>query len=209
MFLQALESRRLFHATIDNDGLLQVEGTSGAEAIYVTLVSPTQIDVTTEITQSFNPASITGVRVTAGDGNDIVVISGLIVNVAVDGGLGNDRLVGGDDADTLVGGSGKDVLDGGAGNDRLNGNGGNDKLLGQNGADRLYGYDGDDYIDGGSSSDRFYPGNGADTCYGQSGNDVFSCFDHARDELYGGSGEDSGICDGIDIRASVEQIAII
>jgi Ca2+-binding RTX toxin-like protein len=204
-----LEPRRLFHGSIDSSGLLQVEGSAGADTIYVTLVSPTQIDVTTEITQSFNPALVNGVRVSAGDGNDIVVISGLIINVAVDGGLGNDRIVGGDDADTLVGGSGKDVLDGGPGNDRLNGNGGNDKLLGQNGADRLYGYDGDDYIDGGSSSDRFFPGNGADTCLGQSGNDVFNCFDHTSDQIFGGSGEDSGIADSIDIRGSVEQVAVI
>jgi Ca2+-binding RTX toxin-like protein len=206
--IQPLERRRLFHAVIDSSNLLQVEGTAGNDTIYVTLVSPTVLTVTTEITQTFNPTSIVGVRVTAGDGADIVVVSGLIENVLIDGGGGNDRLVGSDGSDTLVGGSGRDVLDGRLGNDRLNGNGGPDKLLGNGGADRLFGYDGDDYLDGGSSSDRFTPGNGKDTCFGQSGNDSFLAFDQTQDEIYGGSGEDTALCDGIDIRASIEQVAI-
>ena len=110
MFLQPLETRRLFHGSIDSNGLLQVEGTAASESIFVTLVSPTQIDVTTEITQSFNAAQVTGVRVSAGDGNDIVVISGLIINVAVDGGGGNDRIVGGPGKDKLFGDGGNDSV---------------------------------------------------------------------------------------------------
>ena len=74
-----------------------------------------------------------GIRVTAGNGNNVVV-----------GTAGEDRLYGENGNDTLNGGSGHDLLDGGRGNDILNGQIGNDFLVGGKGDDRLTGGDGRD-----------------------------------------------------------------
>ena len=209
--IDPLEPRRLYDATVDSSHILQVTGTSGNDKIFVALVSPTVVQVTINggTPQTFNPSTLSGYSVKAGAGDDIVVLSGALNNAQVDGEDGNDRIVGGDGNDTLIGGAGKDVLDGGLGNDRLNGNGGNDKLFGGAGADRLYGYDGDDYMDGGSSGDHFYPGAGADTCLGQSGNDSFFAADSTQDQIFGGTGKDTAILDGSDIRGSIEEFAII
>jgi Ca2+-binding RTX toxin-like protein len=208
--IETLEARRLFAAALDGSNLLQIPGTAGNDHILVTLISASSVQVSVNgVVQTFNPTTVTGYRVNAGAGDDVVVLSGMLNNAQVNGEDGNDRIAGGDGNDTLIGGAGKDVLDGGAGNDRLNGNGGNDKLLGNSGADRLYGYDGNDYLDGGSSADKFYPGDGTDTCAGQSGDDSFFAFDHTTDEIYGGTGHDTALLDGIDIRGSVEQVAIV
>ena len=208
--IESLETRRLLAASVDGSNVLQIPGTSGNDKIFVTLVSASSVQVSINgDVQSFNPSTLNGYQVKAGAGDDVVVVAGALSSVVVNGEDGNDRIVGGDGNDLLIGGAGKDVLDGGAGNDRLNGNGGNDKLFGGAGADRLYGYDGNDYLDGGSSNDRFYPGDGEDTCLGQSGDDNFFTIDHAQDQLFGGTGKDSALVDGQDIRASIEQVAAL
>ena len=74
-----------------------------------------------------------GIRVTAGNGNDVV-----------NGTAGEDRLNGENGNDTLNGGAGHDLLDGGRGNDVLNGQVGNDFLVGGKGDDRLTGGEGRD-----------------------------------------------------------------
>ncbi len=73
------------------------------------------------------------VRVTAGNGNDVVTGTG-----------GEDRLYGENGNDTLNGDAGHDLLDGGRGNDVLNGQIGNDFLVGGKGDDRLTGGHGRD-----------------------------------------------------------------
>jgi Ca2+-binding RTX toxin-like protein len=207
---ETLEARRLFAASVDTSNILQVPGTTGPDKIFVTLISGTNLQVSINgNVQTFNPANLAGYRINGLAGDDVIAISGLLSNVIVDAGDGNDKVAGGDGNELLIGGAGKDVLDGGGGNDRLNGNGGNDKLLGGAGADRLYGYDGADYLDGGSSNDRIYPGNGIDTCLGQSGDDFFFCVDYQQDEVYGGTGKDQAFLDGGDIRGSIEQIAAV
>lgn len=82
-----------------------------------------------------------GVRVTAGNGNDVVTGLG-----------GEDRLYGENGNDTLNGGAGHDLLDGGRGNDILNGQIGNDFLVGGRGDDRLTGGDGRDTFVFGANS---------------------------------------------------------
>ena len=208
--LQALEPRRLLAANVDSNNVLQVTATEAADFVQV---DESQNVVTVTINggtpQKFKATILSGYNITPGGGNDIVVITGTLVGATVNGGLGNDRIVGGDGNETLYGAAGKDQIDGGAGNDKLNGNGGNDKLFGSFGADRIYGGAGNDYLDGGSSPDKLYGQAGADTLLGQSGNDNLFSNDATVDQVFGGSGTDTGIVDGIDIRGSVEQVAII
>jgi Ca2+-binding RTX toxin-like protein len=201
-FVQPLEARRLF-------AVLDVEGTAGDDTITIENNGAAYIVTVNGQATTHALASVDAVNVFCQDGNDIVVVTGDTRGMYVDGGNGNDRIVGSDGPDTVLGAAGKDQIYGGLGNDRLNGAGGNDKVFGEAGADRLYGGAGNDYIDGGSSGDRLYPQAGLDTCLGQSGNDHFFAIDKTRDELYGGSGVDSCTCDTADLRAAMEEIAVV
>jgi Ca2+-binding RTX toxin-like protein len=109
--------------------------------------------------------------ITAGVGNDIVIINGLdnatadIKNNTIivgDGantvtitGNSNSSVTGGADIDTFTGGGGKDTLIGGAGNDSLTGGAGDDSLVGGDGNDVLTGGAGKDTLTGGEGSDTF------------------------------------------------------
>lgn len=206
--VEALESRRLLSAAV-NGSVLEVTGTGGADTITLTSDGATVIVNDNGVQTSFAIATFTTVTLLGGDGNDIVVIDGPVPGVYVNGQVGNDKIVGGDSNETLYGGAGKDQIDGRLGNDKLNGNGGNDKLFGNAGADRIYAGLGDDYLDGGSSGDRLFPEGGIDTVLGQSGNDNIRSNDTLTDQIFGGSGEDTAICDGTDARSSIEIVAII
>lgn len=95
-----------------------------------------------------------GIRVTAGNGNDVVI-----------GTAGEDR---------LFGENGNDVISGGSGHDLLNGGRGNDSLFGQNGNDFLIGGRGDDRLTGGHGRDTFIFG-------ANNGNDLVFDFDVTAD----------------------------
>jgi Ca2+-binding RTX toxin-like protein len=203
--LEALEPRRLLAAT-----LLVVNGTAGNDVIELAQTATAYVVKVNGVTATHLFTNVNKIDVKCGDGDDIVIGSpDLTLGFYADGGNGNDRMIGGQGPDTIGGAAGKDIIYGGLGNDRLNGAGGNDKVLGEAGADRCYGGDGNDYIDGGSSNDRLYLNNGLDTAFGAGGNDVFYAIDRAQDQLFGGSGSDTTTCDNIDIRASVENVAII
>ncbi|WBV44615.1 Ig-like domain-containing protein [Pseudoroseomonas cervicalis] len=62
---------------------------------------------------------------------------GVVPNLRLVGGDGNDTLTGGAGHDTLIGGAGNDILVGGAGNDILVGGAGKDVMTGGSGADRF------------------------------------------------------------------------
>jgi hypothetical protein len=99
---------------------------------------------------------LSGVRVYAGAGNDVVDMTSIVQKVEHYGGVGND---------TLTGGAGNDVLHGGADNDRLFGGGGNDGLFG--------GVGGRDTLDGGTGADRFLEFGGEESIVGfQRGTDA-------------------------------------
>ena len=204
--VDSLEPRRLLAAAP-----LVVNGTAGNDVIELAQTATAYVVTLNGVAKQHAIADVSKIDVKCGDGDDIVVAAASLVTLGfyADGGNGNDRMIGSQGPDTMLGAAGKDQLYGGLGNDRLNGAGGNDKVLGEAGADRLYGGDGNDYIDGGSSNDRLYLNNGLDTAFGASGNDLFYAIDRVRDEIYGGSGQDTATADFIDLRASLEHVAVI
>jgi Ca2+-binding RTX toxin-like protein len=203
--LDPLEARRLFAAAP-----VVVNGTAGNDRIELTQTATHYLVTVNGTTNAHLFADVSNIDVKCGDGDDILIATSLLLGFYADGGNGNDAMIGGQGADTFLGAAGKDVLYGGPNNDRLNGAGGNDKVIGEAGADRCYAGDGNDYVDGGSSNDRLYlTGTGLDTAFGGGGDDIFFAFDRLKDELYGGSGTDTSTCDSIDIRGSLEHVAVI
>ena len=208
--VEPLELRRLLAASVDGSGVLQVSGTAANDSIVVSAAAAQVLVVINGgAAQSFAATSVKGANIQGLDGNDVIVITADLPLCTVFGGTGNDKIAGGDGNETLNGNAGKDQIDGGLGNDKLNGNGGNDKLFGTAGGDRLYGGAGNDYLDGGSSGDKLYGQAGMDTMLGQSGDDNLQAYDTEADQVFGGTGVDSGIVDSKDVRGSIEQVAVI
>ena len=203
-FVDSLEPRRLFAAAP-----LVINGTAGHDVIELTQTASAYVVTVNGVAATHPFGNVSNIDVKCGDGDDVVLATTLMLGFYADGGNGNDAILGGHGADTFLGAAGKDVLYGGPNNDRVNGAGGNDKVLGEAGADRVYGGDGNDYIDGGSSNDRIYLNDGFDTAFGSGGNDIFYAIDRTKDELYGGSGSDTATCDVSDLRASLENVAVI
>src|SRR5688500_3104881 len=141
--VQELESRRLLASIVK--GVLDVPGTAGDDVITMSLSSGdglTLVVKTNNTIESFPIPKITrGIRVRAGDGNDVVrVVQGngtVVTPVTIVGGSGNDSLTGGAGADSLLGGIGDDSLFGGDGNDTLQGDAGADTLNGGPGKNTL------------------------------------------------------------------------
>lgn len=159
-------------------------------------------------------ARIAEVDIIAGDGDDVIRVSGVDsrfgeakfegfgtgTGVATLGGPGDDRVVGSDSAFNLIlgeggrdrakGGSRRDILSGGAGNDKLAGLGSRDTLLGKGGNDTLDGGDARDLLSGNAGNDRLLGGSGADLLGGGPGMDRLRGGPGA-DRLIGGLGRDS------------------
>nr|WP_222528509.1 calcium-binding protein [Azospirillum sp. 412522] len=159
-------------------------------------------------------------RAYGGSGNDMLVGTGSVVGLLIDGGDGDDTLVGGAFNDTLIGGSGGDSLvggdgddlfymdatgriDGGAGLDTvyIQGNGdlflaihhaGIERMFSGGGNDRLFaiGGPGAVEVDGGAGDDEITGSAFNDTLRGGDGNDSLYGED-GDDVLVGGSGEDN------------------
>lgn len=130
---------------------LVVDGTAGADTIILSAATGNGVTVSMNGTTvgTFAPSGGTAfghVIVNAGDGNDVVRLTGgLTVSALLFGGNGNDTLdaLGSVTANALQGGSGNDILTGGAGND---------VLIGGLGADTVNGSGGDDIVIGGTTS---------------------------------------------------------
>lgn len=107
-----------------------------------------------------NQDGIYDVIVKASDGrlSDTQTLQIRVTNVAneiITGSVLDNALLGDSGADRLYGYGGNDLLNSGAGNDRLYGDFGNDTLLGGEGNDRLYGGAGQDILTGGGGRDLF------------------------------------------------------
>jgi len=196
--LEALETRRLFAATADLvDGVLEVHGTSGKDAINFSLDPADDSLLLVKLkntTLSFELNEIESITVDGDGGNDRITVSeanGIIIApFTFNGGAGNDTIVAGsgDDVlngnagnDKLTGGAGDDTIDGGAGNDQIVGGLDNDYIIGGKGNDKLTGSDGDDSLDAGAGKDKLDGGNGDDNLDGGNG----------KDKITTGDGEDS------------------
>ncbi|MBN1674694.1 MAG: hypothetical protein JXR37_26855 [Kiritimatiellae bacterium] len=144
------------------------------------------------------------VRISAGEGDDEVTLSGAGLAAVVDGGDGNDtidaaglagerefarRFAGGAGADRIYGSAGADTIEGNAGNDTLFGGGGADTLLGAAGADVLFGGQGPDTLLGGLGDDLLRGGPGDDVIRGEAGADTLRG-EAGADTLRGGAGDD-------------------
>ncbi|MEM6618200.1 MAG: calcium-binding protein, partial [Pseudomonadota bacterium] len=120
---------------------------------------------------------------------------------AVNGGAGDDTITGGKDADRISGGDD---------NDRLSGDDGDDSIFGGSGDDTIFGGEGDDYLAvagsnflSGTNGSEAYGGAGDDLIYGASeaglshtlvgngGADTLFSGSQSRDNLFGGSGDDT------------------
>ena len=113
-------------------------------------------------------AKTTLIEVFGQDGNDVLRIddsNGVLPNVNLSGGKGDDLLAGGSGNDKLDGGTGNDTLLGGAGSDTLQGGDGNDLLIGGTGNDVAFMGAGDDTF-------VWNPGDASDTVEGEAGTDT-------------------------------------
>lgn len=121
------------------------------------------------------------IQVFGGDGNDTIAVDqsnalpafvaqpnaqpGVLPDIELHGGAGNDTLIGSAYQDKLFGDDGSDTLNGGGGNDVLHGGAGNDVLTGGIGNDQVFGDAGNDMMiwNTGDGSDLFEGGDGVDT----------------------------------------------
>jgi Ca2+-binding RTX toxin-like protein len=128
--LEQLEPRRLLSVSIQ-DGVLVVTATSGNDRIYLeqvdggVCVRGYSDDFADE---NLNPImGLRGVRVDAGDGNDLVAVNDyggarpFDLPVTLVGGAGDDSLQGGAADDVILGGAGNNILDGRGGKNTLDG----------------------------------------------------------------------------------------
>ncbi|MGQ9365931.1 Ig-like domain-containing protein [Azospirillum sp. A39] len=141
-------------------------------------------------------AVVGAVRVTGGDGSQVVVGDGeaqyMVLGADDDtlrGGGGNDFVgsEGGDDQ--LWGETGQDTVTGGIGNDVLYGNQQDDELYGNQGMDTLFGGQDLDTLFGGQDGDVLYGNRADDVLYGNRGADTLFG-GQSDDVLFGGQGDD-------------------
>jgi len=158
--LERLEGRDLMASSLTaslSGGVLSIEGTTGADQIYVRefngfvesyiTIDNVKIKVKGKLEGSVSSTSVDRIEIRALGGNDTISLNcssyeQVHVDAKVWAGMGND---------SIYGGSGDDVLYGDAGNDLIYGNGGDDTLFGNAGADKLYGHTGDDWLYGGTA----------------------------------------------------------
>src|SRR5450432_2000875 len=139
--VEDLEPRKLLTAVMDGTQL-NVTGTGKADVISVYLNSKNlkQLEVKVNKTvTAFTAASITLIRISAGAGNDKVIvdqtISPINIQTIIYGGAGDDVIQGGAARDRIAGDDGNDTIDGEGGNDIIYGGNGDDRINGENGVD--------------------------------------------------------------------------
>lgn len=146
----------------------EVNGGNGAESFTVTPNGTrVRFDRIEPAPFSLDIGTTENLIVNANGGNDsFTATNGLatLIQIAVDGGTGNDTLQGGDGIDRLSGGDGDDVVSGGAGNDLAFLGAGDDTFIWNPG-------DGSDTVEGQDGSDAMiFNGSGADEQFDVSAN---------------------------------------
>ncbi|MHC4715998.1 MAG: calcium-binding protein, partial [Planctomycetota bacterium] len=169
------------------------------ESLTISHVSGVAGDETVRVTGFGFEQTYSGVRKIIGDagtGDDrILVLPGVLADVELDGGEGEDEILVGTGDAVIRGGPEDDVLIGGLGDDEIYGEGGHDRISGLAGNDWLYGGDGDDELDGGEGDDHLFGQAGQDGLAGGDGIDELRGGDH-NDGLSGGLGNDDLYGDG-------------
>lgn len=193
-------------ATLDADGVLQIDGTADADLITITLSNGAINASRNGVSIAYSQSLVHQIRVFPDDGDDYVSVGPGVMGIYVSAGGGDDLLYGGDGKDSLTGGAGKDRIYAGEGEDRLNGGGGHDRIFGELDKDRIYGGSGNDWIEGGAHLDRMWGESGFDSLFGQSGRDTFYVADGGYDYIAGGSDSDSAYTDVEDELASIENL---
>jgi len=126
-------------------GLLTVSGTGSSDTITLAAQGNGRVRVTgSGISTSFigvNNITIDGLggADTITVGPNIRDINGVLINVTINGGDGDDNITGGDGNDVINAGEGNDTVNGGFGNDNINGGGGTNITVGGGGSDIING----------------------------------------------------------------------
>ena len=193
LFCEALESRQMLSAVINNAGDVVVTGTGGDDLIQLfENVNATgfqvRINGDASLTESFLYSDVNSVTVVARSGDD-TVISNLSIDSEIFGQAGDDFLVGGFAIDNIRGGNGNDTLIGRTGDDDLRGNAGDDELFGQLGDDTIFAGLGADTVFGGAGDDDIFGTDGFNTLNGNNGDDNI-VGGLTVDTISGGNGDD-------------------
>jgi Ca2+-binding RTX toxin-like protein len=138
------------------NGLLQIDGTDGDDAITLRLKAGDthviEVDFGGSRDFNFRRDRVATIAVDAGAGDDVVRVDDSngaftdTIPTTLDGGDGNDTLSGGAGAETLLGGAGNDSIDGNRGNDAARMGAGDDTFVWDpgDGSDTIEGEDGTD-----------------------------------------------------------------
>jgi hypothetical protein len=102
-------------AVKDSAGLITVTGTTGVDTIATGRTLGIFSAVRNGVRSVFLDKLVTGLTINAGDGDDVVTVSGR--SARINGGKGLDKLTGSSGNDTFDGGDGNDTLTGGLGDD--------------------------------------------------------------------------------------------
>jgi Ca2+-binding RTX toxin-like protein len=154
-----------------------LNGTTGDAQPDTVIVNGSNAKNAITITQAGTAVSVAGlaaqVTVDHADATDLLAVNGL---------GGNDSI----NAATLPGGLLQLALDGGAGNDTVTGSHGNDTIHGGDGDDVLIGGDGDDQVFGEAGDDRMIwnPGDDTDLFEGGDGTDTAEVNGGSGDEIF-------------------------
>jgi Ca2+-binding RTX toxin-like protein len=222
MTFESLEARRLLSVTL-HGGTLRIIGTDSADHIQLSHPIPSLFKPDTSRTfvdfngehSEFKTSAIKRILIDGREGNDRIQV-GIDPFFNTCGAFSwppdpypfeptvPALLLGGAGADTLIGGAGQDRIFGGAGSDFLDGSHNDDFVSGGAGDDALLGGSGDDRLRGGAGDDGFQGGAGLDLIFGQAGNDWLDgdnsglSGSHERDQMFGGSGDDTIYADAFD-----------
>jgi uncharacterized delta-60 repeat protein len=185
-------------AKLARDGTLNLTGSTRGDRIVASSISG-MVGVFDNAIGPFvfTGSSVNKVVVNAGDGNDLVTLSGRLPGAILNGGNGND---------TLTGGLGNDIFNGGNNRDTVTYAGRTSALIlsidnsandGQTGEfdnistdiETVIGGNGNDRITGSDATNALYGGPGNDVLIGKAGNDLLGGQD-GNDTMDGGVGSD-------------------
>ncbi|HEV2294296.1 MAG TPA: hypothetical protein VGR35_10590 [Tepidisphaeraceae bacterium] len=140
--LESLESRRLLTTSLNENGVLAIQGSDINDDVMVwqPVLEVMRVEHNGAVTD-YVTADVKAIYVNVFGGDDKVILGRRTANAQVIGGEGNDTLSAGEGNDTICGDGGNDYLFGGGGHDYLNGGNGtgqdSDEIIGGLGRDTV------------------------------------------------------------------------